>query len=120
MFYRNPSSELKSKCLYSSGPQPKTSAETNITSLASVTANHARWQTRGMLLCAKKRVSSSGAMVRIGCIFDVRLGVLYLYMKTIERAHSPKHMWERIKLSNNYAAALQQVHFPLTDYYNHI
>ncbi|THH11648.1 hypothetical protein EW145_g519 [Phellinidium pouzarii] len=36
-------------------------------------------------------------------------GVLYLYVKTIERAHSPKHMWERIKLSNNYASALQQI-----------
>ena len=37
------------------------------------------------------------------------IGVLYLYVKTIERAHSPKHMWEKIKLSNNYASALQQV-----------
>ncbi|PAV17291.1 Mak16 [Pyrrhoderma noxium] len=36
-------------------------------------------------------------------------GVLYLYVKTIERAHSPKHMWEKIKLSNNYASALQQI-----------
>ncbi|KAL5482621.1 MAK16 [Sanghuangporus weigelae] len=36
-------------------------------------------------------------------------GVLYLYVKTIERAHSPKHMWERIKLSNNYTMALQQI-----------
>ncbi len=37
------------------------------------------------------------------------LGVLYLYVKTIERAHSPAHMWERIKLSNNYTTALEQV-----------
>lgn len=36
-------------------------------------------------------------------------GVLYLYVKTIERAHSPAHMWEKIKLSNNYSKALEQV-----------
>ncbi|KAH9975837.1 ribosomal L28e protein family-domain-containing protein [Lactifluus volemus] len=36
-------------------------------------------------------------------------GVLYLYLKTIERAHSPAHMWEKIKLSNNYTRALEQI-----------
>lgn len=36
-------------------------------------------------------------------------GVLYLYVKTIERAHSPANMWEKIKLSNNYSKALEQV-----------
>ncbi|KIY66536.1 Mak16 protein [Cylindrobasidium torrendii FP15055 ss-10] len=36
-------------------------------------------------------------------------GILYLYVKTIERAHSPARMWEKIKLSKNYAEALQQV-----------
>ena len=30
-------------------------------------------------------------------------------MKTIERAHSPAHMWERIKLSNSYSKVLEQV-----------
>ncbi|KAK3181207.1 Protein MAK16 [Lecanicillium sp. MT-2017a] len=34
---------------------------------------------------------------------------LYLYIKTVERAHLPSKMWEKIKLSNNYTKALEQL-----------
>lgn len=36
-------------------------------------------------------------------------GRCYLYIKTAERAHSPKNMWQRIRLKRQYTAALAQI-----------
>merc|ERR1719284_2338122 len=36
-------------------------------------------------------------------------GVCFLYIKTVERAHSPKNMYEKVKLSKNYLQALEQI-----------
>jgi len=36
-------------------------------------------------------------------------GIAYLHLKTVERAHTPKNLWEKIKLPKNFADALELV-----------
>jgi protein MAK16 len=36
-------------------------------------------------------------------------GRIYLYIKTAERVHSPKRMWQKIRLKKQYSAALEQI-----------
>jgi len=36
-------------------------------------------------------------------------GKVYLCMKTVERAHSPKNLWDKVLLSRNYTKALAQI-----------
>ncbi len=36
-------------------------------------------------------------------------GRLYLYIKTIERAHLPSKMWQKIRLRRQYTEALKQI-----------
>jgi protein MAK16 len=43
-------------------------------------------------------------------------GQVYLYQKTAERAHTPKYLWEKIKLPPNYTAALELLSKELEHY----
>merc|ERR1712146_46103 len=54
------------------------------------------------------RVSCPLANGEYATVMDIE-GVLYLYSKTVERAHSPKHLWEKVKLPKNFADALEKI-----------
>merc|ERR1712217_700431 len=47
-------------------------------------------------------------------------GISYVYMKTVERAHSPKNLWEKVKLSRNYLQALDQISKHLEYWSEHV
>lgn len=51
---------------------------------------------------------SSVVVLRYATVLEEN-GVVSLYIKTIERAHLPAKLWERIKLSTNYSQALAQI-----------
>lgn len=75
----------------------------------SVRANRVRSPTRDMRLCVSKKVRSCSRCSGLTSVVNGISGKLYLFVKTIERAHTPAKMWERIPLSNNYTKALEQV-----------
>lgn len=47
-------------------------------------------------------------------------GVCYLYMKTVERAHTPDRLWEKVKIKRNYLEALQQIDTELDGWPEHM
>lgn len=47
-------------------------------------------------------------------------GIVYLYMKTVERSHFPARLWEKVKLSRNFEKAIHQINENLVFWDNYI
>lgn len=47
-------------------------------------------------------------------------GIIYLYMKTVERSHFPSKLWEKVKLSRNFEKAVHQINENLVFWDNYI
>lgn len=47
-------------------------------------------------------------------------GIVYLYMKTVERSHFPSRLWEKVKLSRNFEKAVHQINENLVFWDNYI
>ncbi len=65
---------------------------------------------KAMLIPDKNRQSCPLANSRYATVRShPTKATIYLYIKAVERCHTPVKMWEKIKLSNNYNTALEQI-----------